>query len=301
MAFTAGALAHGGRQLLEEIRRRVVPDGIYRIQPQAVEVVFLRPVEGVVDEEAAHRLAAGAIEVEGCPPGGVMVFGEKLRGILVQEIALGTKMVVHHIQQDHQPLVVRRLDQVLQVLRPAIAAVRGEGEHSVVGPSCAYRESRRSALDGGDTQVGQVIQAPGDGGEAALRRKCAHMQLIDDRRFPRSSMPIGIGPPPTPRIDDLAGAMHILGLKPGCGIGHPQPAIDAVMITAPGRGPVRHQAEPASRLADQGQDRFTGVRFEAELDPSSRGGPEAEMHSPVGLHLGAEGHGVNPAHGITYG
>ncbi len=243
-----------------------------------------------MDEEATYRLAAGPVEVDGRAPGGVMACGEELGGIEVQEVALGAEVVVDDVQQDHQALAVGRPDQVLEVFRAAVAAVGSEGQHPVVAPIAgAVEVGDGHELDGGDAQLDQVVQALGDGGKAALRREGADVQFVDDRLFPRSSPPLGIGPAPTPRVDDLAGTEHVLGLETGGGIGHPWPTVDAITITAAGRGPVGHQAEPAVRLAAQGQDGLTGVRFEAEIDPRSPGGPEAEMHPPVGADLGAEG------------
>ena len=47
--------AHPLRQLLQDMHRAVIDDGVHRIEPQAIQMKFLQPVERVVDEEFAHH------------------------------------------------------------------------------------------------------------------------------------------------------------------------------------------------------------------------------------------------------
>ena len=47
--------AHALGELLQQMRRAVVQDRVHGVQPQAVEVELLDPVERVVDEELADR------------------------------------------------------------------------------------------------------------------------------------------------------------------------------------------------------------------------------------------------------
>ena len=57
------------RQLLQERAAPRVDDGVDGVEAQAVEVVLVEPVQGVLDEEAADRVAVRAVEVEASPQG----------------------------------------------------------------------------------------------------------------------------------------------------------------------------------------------------------------------------------------
>ena len=46
------------RELGQEIGLRIVDDRVHGVEPQAVDVILLEPVQRVVDEEVAHRAAA---------------------------------------------------------------------------------------------------------------------------------------------------------------------------------------------------------------------------------------------------
>ena len=46
------------RQLGQQMQRSLVADRVDGVEPQAVEMKFLHPVEGIVDEKVAHRAEA---------------------------------------------------------------------------------------------------------------------------------------------------------------------------------------------------------------------------------------------------
>ena len=83
---------------------------MYRIEAESVEVVFLDPVECVVDEEIAHHSTVAAIEINRFSPGSLMALGEEIRSVLAQIISLRAKVVVDHVQEDHQFSGVSGLD-----------------------------------------------------------------------------------------------------------------------------------------------------------------------------------------------
>ena len=85
--ITPRAGVQGLRNLGHDVRRRIVTDGMDRIEPQPVETVLLDPVERVVNEEIAHRARAGAIEVDRRAPGGLMLRVEELRTIGVEVVS----------------------------------------------------------------------------------------------------------------------------------------------------------------------------------------------------------------------
>ena len=61
--------AHPLRQLVQEMHRAVVHDGVDRIEAQPVEMKLLQPVERVVDHELPHRRRISAIVVDRAPQG----------------------------------------------------------------------------------------------------------------------------------------------------------------------------------------------------------------------------------------
>ena len=174
------------RQLLQQMRRTVVQQRVHGVEPQAVEVEFLSPVEGVVDDEVPDRAGMLAVEVDRRPPWRLDPVGEGLWGNGMDVGALRPEMVIDDIEQHHQATPVCGIDQRLQIFRPAIGGIRGEGQHPVIAPVAPTRESgHRHELDGGDTQRHEMVELTDDGAKRALRGECAHMQLVEHRLFPR--------------------------------------------------------------------------------------------------------------------
>ena len=60
---------YGGRQLGEEVARAVVDDRVGGVEPQAVDVILVHPVQRVLDEELAHHVAVRAVELTAAPQG----------------------------------------------------------------------------------------------------------------------------------------------------------------------------------------------------------------------------------------
>ena len=73
------AFAHAARELRQDVGRGVVDDRVHGVEAQAVEVELLEPVERVVDEELAHRLARGSREVDGRAPRRLVALREEGR------------------------------------------------------------------------------------------------------------------------------------------------------------------------------------------------------------------------------
>ena len=84
---------------------------MHGVEPQAVEVEFLEPVQRVVDEEFAHRAARVAVEVDRRAPRRVVLGGEELRRVGVQPVAVGTEVVVDDVEQHAEAARVRRVDE----------------------------------------------------------------------------------------------------------------------------------------------------------------------------------------------
>src|SRR4051794_5599965 len=100
--------------------RTVVKYGVNRVQPQAVDMELLDPVECVADEEVPHCIAARAIEVDSRAPRRFVPLGEEARSIKGQVIPVGPEVVVDTIEKHHQTARMSRLDQCFQILGAAI-------------------------------------------------------------------------------------------------------------------------------------------------------------------------------------
>ena len=136
-----------------------------------------------------------AVEVDRGAPGRLVAVGEGLRRDRVQVGALRAEVVVDHVEQHHQPARVGRVDQRLEVLRPAVAAVGRVGQHAVVAPVPRAREiGDRHELDRGHAQCHQMVELVDRGAEGALRREGADVQFVDDRLLPGAAAPAVVAP-----------------------------------------------------------------------------------------------------------
>src|SRR5690606_32407422 len=94
-----GAVQNSVDQLVDDVPRTIVIDGVHGIEAQAVEVIFLDPVARVVYEELAHVRVG---EIDRIAPRRAMPRGEEFARITAQIIALRPEMVVDDIEQDRE-------------------------------------------------------------------------------------------------------------------------------------------------------------------------------------------------------
>src|SRR5690349_13039473 len=102
----AGGGANALGDFLENVFRAGVENGVYRVQPQAVETELLDPIQRVVNHEIADGAAVRAIEVDGRAPRGFVSLREELRRVNGEVISIGAEVIVDHVQQDHQTALV---------------------------------------------------------------------------------------------------------------------------------------------------------------------------------------------------
>ncbi len=155
-------------ECVEEARVRVVGDRVHRVEPQPVEVVFLEPVERVVNEEPAHDLARVVVEVESAAPRRVVAIREELRRVEMQIVSFRAEVVVDDVEQNHEPARVRVLHEALELLGPSVAVLGRKRQHAVIAPVArAGRVGKRHQLDRRDAERRQDSR-----GERAPRRMC---------------------------------------------------------------------------------------------------------------------------------
>ena len=115
-------------------------NGVDGIEPQGIDVKFGNPVERVLDEEAAHLIAVRPVEVDGLPPGRAVAVGE-IGAEIPEVVSFRAEMVVDHVQDHGQSLLVAGVDQPLQTLGAAVGVLDGKGIDAVVAPVARSRET----------------------------------------------------------------------------------------------------------------------------------------------------------------
>ena len=96
-------------------------------------------------------------------------------------------MVVHYIEQHHQPQLVGAVDQRLQFVWRAISRAGGEWQHAVITPiAFAGKSVHGHELDGSHAQLGQAWQLLHDTAEAVEH---SHMQFINNGFAPKPTLP----------------------------------------------------------------------------------------------------------------
>ncbi len=140
------------------MNRRGVNDSLHCIQAQGVHVIVPHPHDRIVDEEPAHLVAARPVEIHGAAPGGRIPVGE-IGPETAQVVALGAEVIVDHIENHGEPLLVASVHQPFELHGAAVWLVGGVDVHSVVAPSPSAREAvYRHELDMGYAQVDEIIQ-----------------------------------------------------------------------------------------------------------------------------------------------
>src|ERR1022692_2842614 len=158
-------------------------------------MIFVQPVERIVNEEIANRVAFRTVVVDAIAPWSVMAVGKKLRSIGMEIVPLRPKVVVNDIEQNHDAVAVCALNELFQIFRPAVITVGSKRQDSVVTPISSARKVRKGhQFENGDAEIGQVVELVGDGGEGAFRRKGSHVQFVNHSFFPRAATPVLILP-----------------------------------------------------------------------------------------------------------
>src|SRR5215470_5835585 len=129
------------------------------------------PVEGILNEKPPYLIAVRTIEIEGCPPRGLIALC-KIRAKTAQIISFGTKVVVYHIQHHGQATLMTGIDQPFEPLWPAIRGLRGKRIDAVVAPVTAARKLRnRHEFQCGNTNILELAQVWDDSLKCPFRGK----------------------------------------------------------------------------------------------------------------------------------
>ncbi len=127
------------RELLHERGRGLIDDGVHGVESKGVDVKVGEPLTSVEPEVVAHVVGAGPIEVERIAPWCSVAIAE-VRTVGAQDVALRTEVVVHHVEDHGEALLVTAVNETLQAVRSAVGVLHSEGEHAVVPPVAFSRE-----------------------------------------------------------------------------------------------------------------------------------------------------------------
>ena len=120
---------------------------------------------------------------------------EELRRIEPEVVALGAEVVVDDVDQNHDPELVRRIDQCLERVGMAVAGVGRERQHAVIAPvAAAWKIGQWHELDGRNAEPGEMDQALTRRIETAGVAETADVQLVDHGLLPGSAAPVDGAP-----------------------------------------------------------------------------------------------------------
>jgi hypothetical protein len=180
-----------------------------RVEPEPIEAKVAQPIERVLDSEPPHF---AVLIIDRIAPRRVGL-GEKLRRVSSEIISLRSEVVVDDVEKHHEAALMRGVDQRLEIVGPAIGAVRGVKQDAVVAPVPASKEiGDRHQLDRGEACVGNTVELVDDAAKRAVFGECADMQLQEDALVPGPAFPVA-RLPVVGLVDHLARPVHVLGLE----------------------------------------------------------------------------------------
>ncbi len=102
--------AHGSRHFINPV---LIDDRVHGIEPQTIEAKLGKPVQHILREVVAHFTTA---EINRRSPRGMTIVAEELRSVEREVITVRPKVIVNHVEKDHQTVIMRFIDQRLQVI-----------------------------------------------------------------------------------------------------------------------------------------------------------------------------------------
>ncbi len=260
-------------ECFEQVHRGVVGDGMYRIEPQSVDVIVAQPHQRVVDHVVANFVASGAVEVQRRAPVRTVAVRE-VRTELGEVVARGSEVVVHDVEHHADAVRVARVDEALQAVGSAIRVMGRVEVDAVVAPPAASRELHHGhQLDRVDAEGGEMLQPPGDTREGACGCERADVELVQHCTPQRCTAPTVIGPCERVVVHHLGQAVDPVGLRLRARVGSRLAAVERVAValawTWLGSGRVPPAARPRRH--------FAPVPVRDELHPARGGGPHGEL------------------------
>ena len=275
------------------MRRHLVAHDIRRVQPQAVDVVLVEPVQRVLDEERMDVFAPLAVQIDAAAPA-IIPVRQVLAAELERVVARRAEVVVDDIEQDREAEAVGLIDQSSQIVGPAVSPRGSKQVHAVVAPVPPPGKVRqRHQLDRRHTELAQVLQAVRRARECALLGKGADMELVENAFLGSDPFPALVRPGEGAGVHDLGGAVNSLGLEPAGRVGKRSLAVDAIAVTVPGAHAGHTPGEVAVRRLRKGvHERFAAASLHDDFHLTDLRRPDPKMGPPTlgpGPESGAPG------------
>src|SRR5258708_7988845 len=162
-------------QLLHNVYRTEIPDSMYGVESQGVDMIIFQPHPGILKEVITHSIGPGVIEIERVSPAS-LVFVCEIGAKLTEVIAFRPKMIVDHIDDNSDTPGVCGIDEGMKTRDTAIGILYGERIHAIVTPVAFAGKLRQGhELDGIDAQQHQVVKSLEDALEIMGRGESAGM------------------------------------------------------------------------------------------------------------------------------
>eukprot|EP00960_Hanusia_phi_P006811 194693-Hanusia_phi.AAC.1 len=184
------------RKLLRHVRRDVKG----RVEPEAVTVALVQPYQTAGRQQVDHlRL-----------PPGVSATPLRVRSTLVvdssvvvlapsvevpEDVPLHRGMMQHHIDDHCDPLLVRSIDKVTEVVGATVRGMSGQQLPRVVSPASVMRRVELSDghdFDCREAQVGKMVQLGLSCFKRPLLCERANVHLVDDQLVPGRRLPVAL-------------------------------------------------------------------------------------------------------------
>src|SRR5262245_50655256 len=217
---------------------------MHGIETKPVEVVVREPMQRILDRKGTHLRHA---IINGESPGRVRR-GEERRRVAREIVPLRAEVIVDDVKKDHETARMRGIDERLEILRPAVGAVRRIEQHAVVAPVATAGEVRdRHQLDRGQAGLGHMIEPLDRATERSSLREGADVKLEEGCVVPRAAAPIPYLPIIGAMINNLARTEDILWLEVRGGIRDFELAVNAELVVRVSAGTLYRQLVPAIR------------------------------------------------------
>lgn len=167
---------------------------LHGVESQAVDVKVGDPLASRIEEESPHRFAVATVVVHGLTPRRVITTRE-VRPEAARVISLGTEMVVDHVEQHAEALLMSRIDELLQPVRTAVGVLHGVWMHAVVAPIARAGELHHGhEFDRRHAELCKLRQSLRGRGEGPFRRERADVQFVNRQIFATQAGPGLVGP-----------------------------------------------------------------------------------------------------------
>jgi hypothetical protein len=205
-------LVHSRGQFFQKGIGRKIQDGVDGIDSEGINVKLRDPIKGIFDKKTADLIAVWPIEVDGETPGGFVTVGE-IGSKMSQIIPFRPQMIVYHVQNHWQFLLVAGVYQPLKLLGPPVGVLYGKRVDPVVSPiSTPGKLSDRHELDSGHPQCFQLVQMTNDREESPFGSKGSHVEFIDNKALQPRSEPRAVIPWKT-RVNHMGWPVDTLRLE----------------------------------------------------------------------------------------